>query len=195
MSRFVRNSKYRHVFADTPKKQNVYDNVKVTGSAWDTDLISASASYLAINWQVAGGGAFGVLPLLNSFSGPIVSGFPHKLPDLVPLARGHTGPVLDTDFSPHNDSLVASASEDGKILLWNIKPEVFEGWGEENWELPPDLEWSGKLVAGGGRKVGQIKFNPLAEGLLASASGDHAVSINFPLSFTANAQNSQKRKA
>lgn len=29
MSRFVRNSKYRHVFADRPKKEHGYENVKV----------------------------------------------------------------------------------------------------------------------------------------------------------------------
>lgn len=66
---------------------------QVTGSAWDTDLVSASAQYLAINWQVAGGGAFGILPILSSFRGSVVEGFPNKLPDIIPLARGHSGPV------------------------------------------------------------------------------------------------------
>lgn len=42
---------------------------------------------------------------------------------------------------------------------------------------PADFEYSGKLIAGGGRKVGQIGFNPIAEGVLASASGDHVVRI------------------
>lgn len=31
----------RHVFADKPKKENSYENVKVSGSAWDTNLIAA----------------------------------------------------------------------------------------------------------------------------------------------------------
>jgi WD40 repeat protein len=40
-----------------------------------------------------------------------------KLPDLIPLFKGHSAPVLDTDFNPFNDSLLASASEDGKVHL------------------------------------------------------------------------------
>jgi WD40 repeat protein len=40
-----------------------------------------------------------------------------KLPDLIPLFKGHSAPVLDTDFNPFNDSLLASASEDGKVYL------------------------------------------------------------------------------
>ena len=50
----VPQSKYRHVYGEKAKAH--YDNVKISGSAWDTDLISASAKYLAVNWQVAGGG-------------------------------------------------------------------------------------------------------------------------------------------
>jgi len=33
------------------------------------------------------------------------------------LARGHTGPVLDTAWSPFDDNLVVSGSEDGKSKL------------------------------------------------------------------------------
>lgn len=56
-----------------------------------------------------GGGAFAVIPLSER----------GKLPDLIPLFKGHSGPVLDTDFNPFNDSLIASGSEDGKVYLWH----------------------------------------------------------------------------
>jgi WD40 repeat protein len=55
--------------------------------------------------HLVGGGAFAVIPL----------GERGKLPDLIPLFKGHSGPVLDTDFNPFNDSVLASASEDGKV--------------------------------------------------------------------------------
>ncbi|TFK77655.1 DUF1899-domain-containing protein [Polyporus arcularius HHB13444] len=42
MAQFVRESKYRHVFGQQGKKEYGYDNVKVTDSAWDTNVISAS---------------------------------------------------------------------------------------------------------------------------------------------------------
>ena len=52
-----------------------------------------------------GGGAFAVVPLEEH----------GKLPDLIPLFKGHSAPVLDTDFNPFNDRVLASASEDGKV--------------------------------------------------------------------------------
>ncbi|KAJ3535410.1 hypothetical protein NM688_g6983 [Phlebia brevispora] len=42
MSRFVRASKYRHVFGQPGKKEYGYENLKVSNSAWDTNFIAAS---------------------------------------------------------------------------------------------------------------------------------------------------------
>ncbi|ORY30791.1 hypothetical protein BCR39DRAFT_528339 [Naematelia encephala] len=173
MSRFVRPSKYRHVYGEKAKVH--YENAKISGSAWDTDLVSAGGKYLAVNWQVSGGGAFAILPVFSPFTPPAPAGFPTKLPDILPLARGHTAPVLDTAWSPFDDDLVASAGEDGKIFLWKIDDDMFNGWGEEKW-VPEDLSPSGKLNAGG-RKVGQVLFHPTASNLLTSASGDHLVRL------------------
>src|SRR5215470_12183703 len=43
MSRFVRASKYRHVFGQPGKKEYAYENVKVTSSAWDTNMVAVSS--------------------------------------------------------------------------------------------------------------------------------------------------------
>lgn len=40
-----------------------------------------------------------------------------------PLLKGHGGPVVDFEFSPFNDALLSTASEDGTIKLWIIPPE------------------------------------------------------------------------
>ena len=44
--------------------------------------------YLSVNWESGGGGAFAVIPLNER----------GKLPDQIPLFRGHTAAVLDTDW-------------------------------------------------------------------------------------------------
>ncbi|WWC97410.1 hypothetical protein V866_004289 [Kwoniella sp. B9012] len=173
MSRFVRSSKYRHVYGAKSKVN--YENAKISGSAWDTDLVTAGGKYLAVNWQVSGGGAFAILPLFSPVTPPQPAGFPTKLPDIIPLARGHTAPVLDTAWSPFDDNIVASAGEDGKVLVWKVQDTLFEGWGEDHW-VPEDLSPELRLSAGG-RKVGQVIFHPTSSNLLTAASGDHLVRL------------------
>lgn len=121
---------------------------------------------------MAGGGAFAILPLPGS---DLAAGVPYKLPDVIPLARGHAGPVLDTDWSPFDDSIVASGAEDGKILIWKVDGSEFEGWGAEKWE-PQDFEPVAR-ISGSGRKIGQVMFHPTASHVLATATGDHIVKI------------------
>jgi coronin-1B/1C/6 len=76
-----------------------------------------------VNWEAGGGGAFAIIPLEER----------GKLPERIPLCRGHTAVVLDTDWSgaeiasvhvhdslklcrnPFNDDLIASGSDDGKV--------------------------------------------------------------------------------
>lgn len=99
----------------------------------------------------------------------------YKLPDVIPLARSHTAPVLDTDWSPHNDSVVASGGEDGKVMIWKVEPSTFEGWGEEGW-VPQDFDPVARIDASP-RKVGQVLFHPSAANVLASASGEHTVKL------------------
>ncbi|KAF9224281.1 DUF1900-domain-containing protein [Gyrodon lividus] len=174
MSRFVRASKYRHVFGQAAKKEHGYDNVKISSSAWDTNLISASARYISINWSASGGGAFAILPLPSPF-GPTPYDIPSKLPDIIPLARTHTAAVLDTAWSPANDTLVASASEDGTSLLWKVPDSLFEGWTSDGWE-PLDLEPVARLDVSP-KKVGQALWHPTAANVLATASGEHLVKL------------------
>ncbi|KAH9930195.1 uncharacterized protein B0H18DRAFT_993591 [Fomitopsis serialis] len=111
MSRFVRASKYRHVFGQQGKKEYGIDNVKVTNSAWDTNLIAASSRYISVNWNASGGGAFAILPLPSPFE-PLPLASRPSSPTSFP-SRARTRPVLDTDWSPFNDAMVASAGDDG----------------------------------------------------------------------------------
>lgn len=55
---------------------------------------------------------------------------------MLPLFRGHTAAVLDTDWSPFNDSLISSASDDGKVFLWKV-PKDFTLHTDA--EEPPDV--------------------------------------------------------
>jgi coronin-1B/1C/6 len=104
-----------------------------------------------------------------------IPNFPYKLPDVIPLARSHTAPVLDTDWSPHNDSIVASGGEDGKVAIWKVESSLFEGWGSEHW-VPQDFDPVVRIDASP-RKIGQVLFHPIASHVLASASGEFNVKL------------------
>ncbi|PGH23902.1 hypothetical protein AJ80_01964 [Polytolypa hystricis UAMH7299] len=161
--RFVRASKYRHVFGRSTRKEQCYDNLRISHNAWDTNLLKVNPKYIAVNWETGGGGAFAVLPI----------GETGKVPEQIPLCRGHTAVVLDTDWNPFNDSLIASGSDDGKVFLWTV-PEGFTLYTDA--DEVADIEPVAKLP-GHSRKVGHVLFNPAAENVLASSSGDYTVKI------------------
>lgn len=75
--------------------------------------------------------------------------------------------------NPFDDHIVASASEDGKVFLWRV-PDGFTLHTDA--EEPPIVPPIAKL-SGHSKKVGQVLFNPAAQGILASASGDFTIKI------------------
>lgn len=83
--------------------------------------------------------------------------------------------MLDTDWSPHNDSIVASGGEDGKVMIWKVDASTFEGWGQEHW-VPYDHDPVARIDASA-RKVGQVLFHPTASNVVASASGEHTIKL------------------
>ncbi|KAJ5513722.1 hypothetical protein N7463_003274 [Penicillium fimorum] len=163
--RFVRSSKYRHVFGRSTRKDQCFDNLRVSRNAWDTNLLKVNPKHIAVNWEAGGGGAFAIIPLEER----------GKLPERIPLCRGHTAVVLDTDWNPFNDDLIASGSDDGKVFLWRV-PENFTVRPDTDAEEIKDLAPIGKL-SGHPKKIGHVLFNPAAENVLATASGDYTVKI------------------
>ncbi|KAL9591849.1 MAG: hypothetical protein Q9179_007312 [Wetmoreana sp. 5 TL-2023] len=162
--RFVRSSKYRHVFGRPTRKEQSYDNIRISKNAWDTNLVKANPQYLAVNWEASGGGAFAVIPLNEK----------GRLPEQLPLFRGHKAVVLDTDWSPFDDSLIASGSDDGKAFIWRV-PQGFTLRTEEGEDVK-DVAPIQQLT-GHSRKVGHVLFNPAASNVLATSSGDYTVKI------------------
>jgi len=156
MSRVVRASKFRHVFGTPAKKENIYDGIKPSRSAWDSNKLVASAKFIACIWDAAGGGAFCVLDSKKT----------GKLGQF-PLVTGHSGEVLDIEFSPFHDDIVASCSEDGYCKLWKIP----EGG------LTEPMNNAVQSLSGHRRKVGTLNFNPIANNIIATTSTDYSVKI------------------
>jgi coronin-1B/1C/6 len=156
MSKFVRASKFRHVFGTAAKKEETWDGIKLSKNAWDTNYLDVNSKFIAVCWQTAGGGAIGILNATT----------PGKLSD-VKLFNGHKAPVLDVAFNPFNEHLVATASEDATIKIWQIP---------EN-GLTKNIEEAVQTLSGHGRKVGTVAFNPTANNVLASSAMDYFVKV------------------
>jgi coronin-1B/1C/6 len=151
-----RQSKFRHVFANEPTKGN-WDGVKLTKNAWDSNYSAASSKWIAMAWESGGGGSVGILDVAK----------PGKLePTKVPLLTGHKGAVLDLDFNPFNDDILATSSEDTKINIWNIAGG-FEGHKSD----------VAQVLSGHTKKVGTIKWHPVAENVIASSATDYVVKV------------------
>lgn len=73
---------------------------------------------------------------------------------------GHRGPVLDIQWCPFNDNVIASGSEDGIVRVWQIP----DG-GLVRPQTDPIVE-----LIGHQRRVGLILWNPVANNVLLSAS-------------------------
>ncbi|KAL4707911.1 hypothetical protein ACJJTC_013702, partial [Scirpophaga incertulas] len=96
--RGVRSSKFRHVYGVPFKKERCYDNIKITRNAHDSNFCAVNPKFVAIVTEVAGGGAFLVLPLDHT----------GRLDFNASRVTGHKGPVLDIKWNPFNDNIIAS---------------------------------------------------------------------------------------
>jgi len=157
MSRIVRSSKYRHVFGTVFKKEDCYDELRITRSTWDSNFVAASSTFFGVIFEAAGGGAFCVLDYKST----------GKWDAHMPLITGHKSAVLDIDFNPFNDGMIASVSEDCTGKIWGIP----EGGLTETMTTPL------QNLSGHKRRVGNVKFHPVANNVLATAAADFSVKV------------------
>lgn len=61
--RGIRSSKFRHVYGAPAKRDRCYENVKITKNAHDSQFCAVNPKFVAVVTEVAGGGAFLVLPI------------------------------------------------------------------------------------------------------------------------------------
>lgn len=155
--RVVRSSKFRHVYGQALKREQCYDNIRVSKSSWDSTFCAVNPKFLAIIVESAGGGAFIVLP--HNKVG--------RIPADHPLVGGHKGPVLDIAWCPHNDNVIASGSEDCVVKVWQI-PEG--GLSRTLTEPVVDLLYHQ-------RRVGLVLWHPSALNVLLTAGSDNQIVI------------------
>lgn len=156
MSHFVRASKFRHVFCDSPRPDGIFSNMRLSTVTGEQNYIKANSLYFAVGLQ-GGGGPFAVMNLNK----------PGRCEEGLPIVTGHSAAVLDFDFSPFHEHILASCSEDQTVKIWRIP----EGG------LTANLETAEVDLQGHGRKVTLLRFHPTASNVLASTSADQTVKL------------------
>ncbi|XP_066511873.1 coronin-1C-A isoform X1 [Hoplias malabaricus] len=155
--RVVRQSKFRHVFGQAVKNDQCYDDIRVSRVTWDSAFCAVNPKFVAIIVEASGGGAFLVLPLHKT----------GRIDKSYPTVCGHTGPVLDIDWCPHNDQVIASGSEDCTVMVWQIP---------EN-GLVTSMAEPVVVLEGHSKRVGIITWHPTARNILLSAGCDNIIMI------------------
>lgn len=153
--RFVRASKFRHVHGEPAKK--TFSNLRVVGDG-DGNFIKASKKFFCYS-QVGGGGPVVVYPLKNPPA--------YRMDSAPHVINVHKAKVLDFDFSPFLDNLLATASEDQSIKI-TLFPE--DG-------ITSDITEAAASLEGHQKKVSLIHFNPVANNILGSTGYDMSLKI------------------
>ncbi|XP_034471472.1 coronin-1B [Hippoglossus hippoglossus] len=153
----VRQSKFRHVFAQAWKAEHGIDDVRVSRVTWDTSLCAVNPKFIAVIIEAGGGGAFLVVPISKS----------GRVDQSCPTVCGHAAPVLDIQWSPHDDNIIASASEDCTVKVWQIP----------DGGLTSPMTEAIVTLEGHSKRVGILAWHPTAFNILLTAGCDNVMCV------------------
>uniref|UniRef100_A0A6A7G961 Coronin n=1 Tax=Hirondellea gigas TaxID=1518452 RepID=A0A6A7G961_9CRUS len=162
--RGVRQSKFRHLVGISSRNDKCYQmsescsrQQQQHSTADASNTIDVNTKFLALAVEVAGGGAFVVLPLEKT----------GRIPASFPRVVGHRGAVTVVRWCPHNDNLIASASDDATVKLWHI-PDA---------GLRENAVSAQCVLEGHSRRVTLLLWHPTADGVLFSAGLDRMIYV------------------
>ncbi|GLD66185.1 coronin-7-like protein [Lates japonicus] len=145
MNRF-KTSKFKNTTPKIAKKDGWINNVRAGSFSCQGNHIKANSKLVAFNTEQAGGGMLGLSSVKPGSDGQWT----------VTQISCHSDLVTDMDFSPFDESLLATCSGDETVKLWRLcDPEL---------EQPSSPELT--LRPGQGR-LELVHFHPTSSGLLA----------------------------
>ena len=146
-----RASKYKNTAPIEPKFDKHIRELAIGSYHSCGNFIAASAAFIGFNWDTLGS-SIAILPITAS-----------GRPDKSSIARidGHSDMVTDFCFSPFDDGLLATGSQDSTIKLWRIPEKgLYTNLSTPELSLPEQP-----------RKVETVGFNPAVHGILSSSAG------------------------
>ncbi|KAI1711008.1 type of WD40 repeat domain-containing protein [Ditylenchus destructor] len=145
MSSIVRQSKFRHVFCKPVKHESCMSEIKITEITWDSLFCDVNPKFI--------GGPFLVIPV-NKVG---------RIDKDYPFVDAHKAPCLEVRFSPFNDNVIASCSEDTTTKVWLIPDK-----GLIKNLTDPVVE-----LCGHQKRVNTLAWHPTANNILLTAGGEN----------------------
>ncbi|KAK2833452.1 hypothetical protein Q5P01_017341 [Channa striata] len=145
MNRF-KTSKFKNTTPKIAKKDGWINNIRAGSFSCQGNHIKANSKLVAFNTEQAGGGMLGLSSVKPGPDGQWT----------VSQISCHSDLVTDMDFSPFDESLLATCSGDETLKLWRLCDP------EEEQPSSPELT----LFPGQG-KLELVHFHPTSSGLLA----------------------------
>jgi WD40 repeat protein len=99
-------------FLQGEEMKGKFENFMINDIATESNFVRSNGKFLVFPWKSVGG----VLSIQLAYDFK-------KLDPAIPLLKGHLGSILDFHFSPFNDNVLATSSEDGTVKLWVIPEE------------------------------------------------------------------------
>jgi coronin-1B/1C/6 len=153
--------------SDTFVHQETFIDFRLSTVTGDQQYIKASAKYFCVG--MAGGGGPVVVNRLDRPGRFDVA--------TCPYITGHAGAVLDMEWNPFDDSMLATASEDTNIKIWQI-PEDWEPTDDKgNAKEGKGLDESVQELTGHRKKVTLLRYNPTVSNCLLSTGGDYTIKV------------------
>lgn len=147
------------ILKEAPRDKTIYNLVGPKD-----DCFSACSSRFAVPFQGAGGRIY--CAKLSS-AGKVLA------PNELPMLDAHTRAVLSLDFSPFDDRVLASGSDDYNICAWRL-PEVDQDEGQAG--VGQSVPW--QVMEGHYAAVKLLKFHKsVGELLVSGGSGECAVKL------------------
>ncbi|CAD6187669.1 unnamed protein product [Caenorhabditis auriculariae] len=152
MAQIVRQSKFRHVFCKPVKHEQCMSDIRVTEITWDSLFCDVNPKFIALITRGAGG-PFMVIPV-NKVG---------RIDKDYPFVDAHKAPCLEVAWSPFNDNVIASCSEDTTCKVWVIPDR-----GLSRNLVEPAVE-----LCGHQKRVNTLAWHPTANNVLLTAGGEN----------------------
>jgi len=158
--------KYKYLLGTPAQATENLGGIALGSVSPDSNVIKTNRKFIAVPWKHTG-----TLAIIDAAT-------KGALPEEIPLIVQEDG-INEFNFNPFHDNLIATASQDGSVKLWDIPEGGLRG----------DLSHPVANLVGHSKRLMYVDWHPLASNVLVSATTDEVklwdveagqVNVEFP---------------